>query len=184
MRGASMRGATMTEHVNSGGSTAARRPAPARPGRRPTTSDKIISAGLAATTCIGLVGIIAVRSQQEAAAQPAQTPSPATSSTGMTQQELDAYAASLAQQQQALNDYRDELAAVADQVQAIAAANGMTVGTKPAAATDNSGASKSRAVPVVQPKPRKPKYTQPAQPQVRPQAAPGLVQPQTSTRGS
>ena len=151
-----------------------------RPGRRPTTGDKIISAGLAATTCVGLVGVIAVRSQQDAAAA-VQQPTETTSSAGMTQQDLDAYAASLAQQQQALNDYRDQLAAVATQMQAIAAAQRQGVDTSRSGNAGQSGASTSSNVAVVAPTKKR---TPPSQPRVRPQAAPGVVQPQTSTRGS
>ena len=172
----------MTKHLRSESTT---RPANRRPGRRPTTADKIVSAGLAATTCVGLVGVIAVRSQQDAAIAATKAPSPATSSTGLTQADLDAYAASLAQQQQALNDYRDQLASVATQMQAIADAQRQGYATTATRKSARSGATTSANVAVVTAPPaKKKKTTTPAKPRVRPQAPPQIVQPQTSTRSS
>ena len=88
--------------------------APMRAPRRRTTADKIISAGLATAACAGLVGMIGVRTiEQSAAAQNtgstasdaarrAPTCAAVTSSSGLTQADLDAYAAQLqAEQRQA-----------------------------------------------------------------------------------
>ena len=165
----------MTEQKN------ARRATGARPGRRPTTSDKIVSSGLAVTTCVGLVGLLAWRAQQDAQATQVAEPQPATSSAGLTQQDLDAYAASLADRQRALDDYRNQLADAATRLQAIAAANGMLVTTEQAVAGSNPTGSTGAARPATASKPA----PRAIKPQVRPQSAPALVAaPQTATRGS
>ncbi len=93
-----------------------------RPSRRGhSTTDKVVSAGLAAAACAGLVGVIAVRSSQEAQAADAQAATEvsdatlvaATTSTGLTQEQLDQYAAQLEAERIKLIDYRDQLALVA-----------------------------------------------------------------------
>ena len=111
-----------------------------RPSRRTnTTAGRVLSAALATTTCVGLVGVIGVRMADENAAQAASgspdpaaaastdqagaiqlisTTSPAaTSSSGLTREQLDAYAAQLTTERQRLIDYRNQLVAIATQLQ-------------------------------------------------------------------
>ena len=88
---------TMTDHART------------RKGRSSTAAERIVTAGLATATCIGVVGLLGTRmvSAQEATAEPVATESTpvllaapastvATSSSGMTRSDLDAYAALLA----------------------------------------------------------------------------------------
>ena len=90
-----------------------------RPSRRTnSTASKIVSAGLATATCVGLVGVIGVRTAQDSAAADSSSATEAqasavaapTSTDGYTQAELDAYAAQLAAEAQRLTDYRAQLA--------------------------------------------------------------------------
>ncbi len=106
-------------------------PTPHRKSRRNSPADKIWSAGLAATTCIGIVGVIGVRSMEanaaDAASQPATTDialvssNVPTTSTGLTQADLEAYAAALAAESARLDSYR---AALVDAANALQAASG------------------------------------------------------------
>lgn len=92
---------------------------PSRSGH--STTDKVVSASLAVAACAGLVGVIAVRTTQEAQAADAQatteitdaTPVAATTSSGLTQAQLDEYAAQLETERLKLIDYRDQLALAA-----------------------------------------------------------------------
>ena len=94
--------------------------------RRPSRSghsatDKVVSASLAVAACAGLVGVIAVRTTQEAQASDAQVTTEvtdatlvsATTSAGLTQAQLDEYAAQLEAERLKLIDYRDQLALAA-----------------------------------------------------------------------
>ena len=91
-----------------------------------STSTKVISTGLAVATGIGVVGLIGVRSSEEASANDAQVsdsvevavsdPSVVVSSEGYTQEQLDAYAVALEQEAERLRDYRDQLNAIATQL--------------------------------------------------------------------
>ncbi len=118
-------------------------------------------------TCVGLAGVLAVRVADESAAA-SNTPSdtaeqaavPANSS-GMTQADLDAYAAQLEQERQQLADYRAQLVDVAAQLQAAAQSQGVN---GPAVVT--------------RPQVKKPAASQPA-----PKSAPA-PKPQASTQGS
>jgi hypothetical protein len=96
--------------------------------RHNSTTAKIVSASLATATCIGVVGVLGVRAAEEASASDlaassqndnAQTTAPtvATSSSGMTQADLDAYAAQLEQERQKLVGYRAKLVEAATQIQ-------------------------------------------------------------------
>ena len=95
-----------------------------RPSRRlDTAPQRILSVGLATATCVGLVGVIGVRAAQDsAAASQADTGDTAaiepTTSAGLTQADLDAYAAQLAAERQRLDDYRSQLVATAAELQA------------------------------------------------------------------
>jgi hypothetical protein len=108
---------TMTDHART------------RKGRSSTAAERIVTAGLATATCIGVVGLLGTRmvSAQEATAEPAPESTPvllaapastssstvATSSSGMTRSDLDAYAALLAAEKARLDSYRAELVAAA-----------------------------------------------------------------------
>jgi hypothetical protein len=93
-----------------------------RPSRRGySATDKVVSGSLAVAACAGLVGVIAVRTTQEAQASDAQantevsdaTLVAATTSAGLTQAQLDEYAAQLEVERLKLIDYRDQLALAA-----------------------------------------------------------------------
>jgi len=93
--------------------------------KKPSASrnSKLISTGLAVATGVGVVGLIGVRAAQDAQAQqsdPSQSdtamPQEAVSSGGYTQAQLDAYAQALAQEADRLNQYRDQLAALVNEI--------------------------------------------------------------------
>lgn len=69
--------------------------------------DKIISAGLATVTMVGVTGLLAYKAVESAAA-PTQT-----STQVVDQSALDAMQAQLAQEQKTLDQYRKDLAAIA-----------------------------------------------------------------------
>ena len=103
-----------------------------RPSRRTnSTASKIVSAGLATATCVGLVGVIGIRTAQDSAAADSSSATEAqasavsvsTSTDGYTQAELDAYAAQLAAEAQRLTDYRAQLAEAALTLQVSAGGN-------------------------------------------------------------
>jgi cell division septation protein DedD len=91
--------------------------------RRRWTTDRIISAGLAVTACAGIVGVIGVRSIEDSAAaqqtSPAEAAASATevlSSAGLTEAQLDEYAAQLQAQAARLDAYRVKLTKAAKAV--------------------------------------------------------------------
>ena len=143
-----------------------------RPSRRTnSTASKIVSAGLATATCIGLVGVIGVRTAQDSAAadlsaaaesQAGAVAAP-TSTDGYTQADLDAYAAQLAAESQRLTDYRAQLADAALTLQASAGGN----------------VSVTEPIPSVS----KPSVTKPTVSKPAAQAAP-KPQPQSNTKSS
>ncbi|MCX6432151.1 MAG: hypothetical protein NTX29_05005, partial [Actinobacteria bacterium] len=105
-------------------SNSRRTTAPLRGRRNRSTADKIISAGLATATCVGIVGVIGVRTiEASAAADSSSTESSssdtatpgaavaqvAVSSTGLTEAQLDEYAAQLAAEGAKLDAYRAKL---------------------------------------------------------------------------
>ena len=143
-----------------------------RPSRRSnSTASKIMSAGLATATCVGLVGVIGVRTAQDSAAADsssateaqASSVAAATSTDGYTQAELDAYAAQLAAEAQRLTDYRAQLADAALTLQASAGGN----------------VSVTQPIPSVS----KPSVTKPTVSKPAAQAAP-KPQPQSTTKSS
>lgn len=117
---------------------------------------RILSAGLAAATAVGVVGVLAVRSAQDSAAaeQGDATPAAAepTTSDGLTQADLDAYAAALDAERQRLKDYRARLVAVAEslggRVPGAGATQAAVTSRKP------SPAPKPKAAPRVKPRPQ------------------------------
>ena len=117
-----------------------------RPSRRTnSTASKIVSAGLATATCVGLVGVIGVRTAQDSAAADSSSATEAqasavaapTSTDGYTQAELDAYAAQLAAEAQRLTDYRAQLADAALTLQVSAGSNAGVTLSDPAAVPAN-----------------------------------------------
>ncbi|MDD2858695.1 MAG: hypothetical protein PHU75_08485 [Candidatus Nanopelagicales bacterium] len=79
-------------------------------------SQKIAAFGLASATCLGLVGVVALRTAQESQAAEATSDialAAVTSTSGFTRAQLDAYAAQLAAERQRLEDYRLQLVATA-----------------------------------------------------------------------
>ena len=97
------------------------------PMRRSSTPERILSAGLATATCVGVVGLLGARTieanassasepstEQVESGQVADTAAPVlaaepTTSTGLTQADLDAYAADLAKEKERLDAYRAKL---------------------------------------------------------------------------
>lgn len=131
-----------------------------RPSRRlDTVPQRMLSMGLATATAVGLVGVLAVRSADDAAADTDETtesaPVEVTTTDGLTQADLDNYAAQLETERQRLEDYRNELVAVATdlQAQADALASGSkapkTVATKVRVQTP-----KAAAAPKAKPAPK------------------------------
>ncbi len=102
-------------------------PTSSKPARKTGASrnSKVLSASLAVATGVGVAGMVAVRMAQDASAQDtvpvssatqSQDTGVATSSDGYTKDQLDAYAQALATEAIRLQDYRDQLAAVASNV--------------------------------------------------------------------
>lgn len=144
------------------------------PLRRSSTPERILTAGLATATCVGVVGLLGVRtieanaasSEAPAAVDLAVSPSDgssaslATSSTGLTEAQLDAYAADLAREKERLDAYRAKLVKTAKKLsrqaerqgRVIAAPRPISTGTssagsapstKPSPASKGNAASKS-----------------------------------------
>lgn len=90
---------------------------PKRKAPKSRAGERMLAVGLASTACIGLVGVIGVRAAQsdEVKTQPVDA-TEHVSSQGVTQADLDAYAAQLADQAAQLKDYRRQLKAVAAQL--------------------------------------------------------------------
>ena len=118
-------------------------PSRARTRRTDTPAGKVLAAGLAGATCLGLVGVIGIRSATDAAANGDQAAADltaadaagaadaqlnaSTTTDGVTQAQLDAYAQQLAQERQRLIDYRAYLVDVASQLQSAADASGVRI---------------------------------------------------------
>lgn len=100
--------------------------------RHTSAGQKALAFGLASATCLGVVGLITVRNAQEASAADATDQvalTAATTSTGVTQAQLDQYASQLAAEQQRLEAYRLQLIDTANSL-ATQSRTGATV-TKP-----------------------------------------------------
>ena len=106
------------------------------PLRRSSAPERILTAGLATATCVGLVGLLGARTIEantvsvDAVGEPATVSTetvsaPAdvaysgepTTSTGLTQQDLDAYARELASEKARLDAYRAKLVKTAKKLQ-------------------------------------------------------------------
>lgn len=134
--------------------------------RKPSKSragERILAAGLASTACIGLVGVVGVRAAQsgEADTESADV-AQQVSSQGLTQADLDAYAAQLAEQAAQLKAYRKELKKVAKQLNAEVVAYNRSLATSepvyvevPAANTWSGGGGNAPApAPAPAPQPQ------------------------------
>ncbi|CAB4940621.1 MAG: hypothetical protein F2840_04445 [Actinobacteria bacterium] len=148
-----------------------------RPSRRTnSTASKIVSAGLATATCVGLVGVIGIRTAQDSAAADSSSATQSqasavaipTSTDGYTQADLDAYAAQLAAEAQRLTDYRAQLVEAAQTLQASAGGSAGVTVSDPAAVPANQQA----------PSVKKPK------PAVSKPAAQAAPKPQSNTKSS
>lgn len=119
-----------------------------------STADRVLATGLSVAACVGLVGVVGLR-EANAQAQPEAAPQPdAVSSAGYTQADLDAYAASLADQANQLANYRAQLDQVAQQLSLRINLNQPAqVAAQPVAA---STAQQSAANTKTRPKPNKP----------------------------
>lgn len=156
--------------------------------RTNSTASKIVSAGLATATCVGLVGVIGIRTAQDSAAADSGSTSEAaapiaaapTTTDGYTQADLDAYAAQLDAEAQRLADYRAQLIDAAMTLQASAGGPSRLSVTNPApvpgkSQSSSAASSKSKA---------KAKVTKPVtQAAPKAQQAP-QPQPQSNTKSS
>jgi translation initiation factor IF-3 len=187
------------------------------PLRRSSTPERILSAGLATATCVGVVGLLGARTisanaegteagSSESSTEAVEIPvdptvsvqeanSPPTSTAGMTQAELDAYAARLAEEKDRLDAYRTKLIKTAKKLkrlaakQAAASSTGSVVVSRPASSGGSSGkpsSTKAQAAARPQAQPAAPQQ-QAAQPAPKPAAAPAAKaapKPQSNTKSS
>lgn len=116
-----------------------------KPRKRGGAADKAWSLGLAGATCLGLVGLVGVRTMTDAAAEETATPVESVpSNSGLSQAELDAYAASLDTQRAELDAYRAQLIETAQQLQVVADTLGVR-GTVVQPVSQQSGGKKKSA---------------------------------------
>lgn len=136
--------------------------------RRHWTTDRIISAGLAVTTCAGIVGVIGVRSIEDSAAAQQGSSIAATSTTGavstagLTEAQLDQYAAQLQAEAARLDAYRVKLADVAAAAKATSAPTAKKAprpAAKPAPRPVAKPAPKPAPKPVAKPAPKAQSHT-------------------------
>ncbi|MBK9738871.1 MAG: hypothetical protein IPO93_05075 [Actinobacteria bacterium] len=165
--------------------------------RRRSTADKIVSAGLATAACAGLVGVIGVRTIEQSvatqndAAASTTTPGAAipdsipTSASGLTEADLDAYAAQLAAESTKLDAYRTKLVKTAKKLQAAQNAASQAVVVVPSTSSSggtSSGGSSSSTVtsskPVAKP------VAKPAPKPVAKPAPQPAAKPQSNTKSS
>ncbi|MFM8516076.1 MAG: hypothetical protein ACKOBJ_07450 [Actinomycetota bacterium] len=89
-----------------------------KPRTRGGAADKAWSIGLAGATCLGLVGLVGVRTITDTSVDAAPAVEEATSSSGLTRADLDAYANALDAQSAQLDNYRVQLTEAGHQLQA------------------------------------------------------------------
>jgi hypothetical protein len=156
--------------------------------RRRSNADRIVAAGLATATCVGIVGVLGARTIQDgntasaaALSTKAGNATLAVSSTGLTQAQLDAYAAQLQQQGQQLDAYRAKLAKTAARLTTAAATATTSAASSTAGSSTTSGTATVKHTPKVHvPKP----VAKPApKPVAKPAPAPRPA-PQTTTKSS
>lgn len=153
--------------------------APMRARRGRSTADRVLSAGLATAACVGVVGVLGVRgfedssaAQQDVATQ-AGAATLAVSSAGLTEAQLDTYAAQLAAEGAKLDAYRAQLTKVAKDLKKGAATQGAST-TSGATATTTTRKPRPAAVPAPKPAPK---------PVAKPAPKPA-AQPQSNTKSS
>ena len=163
-----------TENVNHDSDPQRFHSAPLRRRGTHSTAQRILSAGLATTACIGVVGALGVRTVETGAAAQQEATQAANadlvvSSTGLTEQQLDDYAAQLQAEADRLDAYRAELRTVAASLKE---------GTGTSAAAETA----TRSVPSAATTVRKPK----PKPKPKPKAAPAPApqKPQSNTKSS
>ena len=154
---------------------------PARSPRSRSTADRVVSAGLATAACVGLIGVIGVRSMEQSAAADSSTGSVSApdaaatdtvlSSGGLTQAQLDEYAAQLQAEATTLDAYRAKLVKTAKKLKA--STRQRTAGAT-APSTVTRVAPKPVARPVAKPAPK---------PAPKPAAKPA-PKPQSKTKSS
>ncbi len=130
------------------------------PLRRTSGPERVLTAGLATATCVGLVGLIGVRTIEAnpvadvapqtsteatdgAAIVPVSATAPVTSSAGLTEAQLDAYAAQLATERQRLDEYRVKLTRTAKALKRQIARQNATATWSAPASGSSSGSSSS-----------------------------------------
>jgi hypothetical protein len=176
------------------------------PMRRSSTPERILSAGLATATCVGVVGLLGARTI-EANATSASVPSneqvdttlvddtstttalaEPTTASGLTQADLDAYAAALTKEKERLDAYRAKLVRTAKKLtRQIAAGNAAAAAAaipsrpsapRPSASSGSSGAVSTKPAARAQRAPA-------AKPAPRPAPAPApKPKPQSNTKSS
>ncbi len=162
---------------------------PLRTGRTRFTTDRLLSAGLATAACVGLVGAVGVRGMSDSAATQqdvsvqAGSATLAVSSTGLTEGQLDAYAAQLQGEATKLDAYRAQLLSLAKDLKAVGKQQGRNVTSTPKA--DSRALTKAAPKPVAKPKPA-PKPVAKPKPAPKPvaKAAPKPAKPQSTSKGS
>lgn len=152
-----------------------------RPSRRlDTAPQRILSAGLATATAVGLIGVIGVRTAQDSAAADNANLTAATldasstatvSTAGYTKADLDAYAAQLDAERQRLEDYRAKLVNVANALQQGGAVRSAT--TKATAAPAKVPTAKKQSAPAAQ-----------SAPKAKPAPAAAAPKPQAKSKSS
>jgi hypothetical protein len=180
------------------------------PLRRSSTPERILSAGLATATCVGVVGLLGARtieanasspselaSEQVEAAQAVDSVTPVsaaeqTTSSGLTEADLDAYAADLAKEKERLDAYRAKLVKTAKKLKRqIAAGNAgaaavparpTTTGSAGSGGSSGSSGSASRK-PATQSQPQAPAAQSAPQPAAAPAPQPA-AKPDSTTKGS
>lgn len=150
--------------------------APQRKGARNSTSQKILSAGLATAACLGVTGVVAVRTVQanaaEASAQQA-APVADSGSVDAAWAELDSYAQTLANERAALDAYRADLVTTAKKL------------NRQIAQQQPGDSPTVRVLPTVRKPVTKPKAKPPVTAQApRPAAPPQVSKPQANTKSS
>ena len=176
-----------------------------RPRRGRSTTDRVVSSSLAVASCAGIVGLLGLRTAQDAnstqvAPDPASTVAPL-SSAGLSQQQLDVYAAALEAERQQLVAYRDQLQVVAVQLtaarnsgvipsaghgstQLVAQPRVRTTRQPPAGQVSTAQQPTSQPSTVQQaPEPPPPNDPAPPAPKAAPQLQAAVVQPPAQTSG-
>lgn len=179
------------------------------PLRRSSTPERILSAGLATATCVGVVGLLGARTIEANASSASElsteqvemtqvvdtaTPTPAdepTTSSGLTQADLDSYAMSLAKEKERLDAYRAKLVKTAKklkrQIAAGNAAAAAVVPARPSTSSSSGSGGPSGSSGSTGRKPASVPAAPAAKPKPQPAAAPApqpAPKPQSTTKGS